>query len=354
MVMTFEPAHALNPRRADDATPAPFPWQAERWRECLTMQRSGRVHHAFLLRGAAGNGKYAFASQWANALVCEEGRWERRPCGVCRGCVCFQAGTHPDVRVLEPPPEKKSIGIDGVRELIEYVWLARQYADQKPVIIPGAERMTIPAANTLLKTLEEPPGNVVFILVSDRSDRLPVTVRSRCRFLDFPIPPRESALSWLTQQLPAQADATYLLEAAGGAPLLALRYGEGDTLEQQRALGDDLTALLSGKADPLRVAERWKTLGCALLLPWIGAYLTALIRLRLMTASGLPTREGRAPDAREQLARGLDLSFGYRLLDRCLDARRAWEESNSLNEALLLEGIAMDFAASGGMGKVSG
>nr|VFK67497.1 MAG: DNA polymerase-3 subunit delta' [Candidatus Kentron sp. UNK]VFK72817.1 MAG: DNA polymerase-3 subunit delta' [Candidatus Kentron sp. UNK] len=327
---------------ASSAAPAPFPWQAKQWEECLHLQHTDRIPHAFLLRGVAGNGKRAFAMRLANALICDDTRPAMRPCGVCRGCILFQARTHPDVEIVEALPGKKSIGIERIREVIDHVWLSRQYASRKPVVVPEAERMTISAANTLLKTLEEPPGKAVFILVTDRSDQLPITVRSRCRFLDFPIPPRELVLPWLVKQLPSGIDAGLLLDAASGAPLLAVRYGEGDTLQQQIALHKDLTMLLTGKANPVIIAARWKALGCAVVLPWILGYVVDSIRLRFR---GRPqsTIHLDGADALRGLIEKSDASFGYRLLDHCLEARRAWEDSTSLNELLLLEGLAIDF-----------
>nr|VFK37227.1 MAG: DNA polymerase-3 subunit delta' [Candidatus Kentron sp. SD]VFK41529.1 MAG: DNA polymerase-3 subunit delta' [Candidatus Kentron sp. SD]VFK78510.1 MAG: DNA polymerase-3 subunit delta' [Candidatus Kentron sp. SD] len=328
---------------ASRIVPPPFPWQARLWEACLHLQQADRIHHAFLLRGVAGNGKRAFAMRWANAIVCEGSHPEGRPCGLCRGCILFAARTHPDIKMVEPLSDKKSIGIDQIREVIDYVWLSRQFASRKPVIMPEAERMTISAANTLLKTLEEPPGNAVFILISNQSDRLPITIRSRCRFLDFSIPPRDSVLPWLLDRLPHGTDAGLLLNAAGGSPLLALHYGEGDTLQQRMTLHRDLIMLLTGKTDPLIIAARWKTLGCTVVLPWIAAYLMDLIRLRFTgeLQSAIHPDDG---DAMRRFAENLDVYYGYRLLDRCLSAKRAWEDSPSLNEALLLEGIAIDFA----------
>nr|VFK59379.1 MAG: DNA polymerase III, delta subunit [Candidatus Kentron sp. TC] len=98
--------------------------------------------------GAAGNGKHAFAMRWGNALIREDTRPVMRPCRACRTCILF-----------EPLPGKKNIGIDRIWEAIDRVWLSRQFADRKPVVVPGAEHITIQAAKTLLKTLEEPPGN---------------------------------------------------------------------------------------------------------------------------------------------------------------------------------------------------
>nr|VFJ44682.1 MAG: DNA polymerase-3 subunit delta' [Candidatus Kentron sp. FM]VFJ50364.1 MAG: DNA polymerase-3 subunit delta' [Candidatus Kentron sp. FM]VFK08669.1 MAG: DNA polymerase-3 subunit delta' [Candidatus Kentron sp. FM] len=336
----------------------PLPWHDRLWETCLRMGHQDRFSHAFLLRGPRGNGKGAFATRWANALVCQEPVSERRPCGRCRGCVLFGAGTHPDVRTIVPPSGKKSIGVDRIRELIDYVWLSRQLADRKVVIMPGAQLMTINAANTLLKTLEEPPGEVVFLLITDRSDRLPITVRSRCRLLAFPVPPAERVLPWLESRLPPGTDAAPLLAAAGGAPLLAMGYWEEGTLQERMRLDEELTGLLTGKADPLAVAMRWKEQGCTVLLPWMMGYVMELIRLRFRGAAAMEgdnvspagqytgqwARYSRDADTLARLAREMDVRYGYRLLDRCLEARRLWEESQSLNEALLLEGIAIDFA----------
>ncbi|MBT8420076.1 MAG: hypothetical protein KJO08_04355, partial [Gammaproteobacteria bacterium] len=202
--------------------------------------------------------------------------------------------------------------------------------------------------------LEEPPGNIVFILIADRSDRLPITIRSRCQFLDFPLPPRELVIPWLTKQLPPDADAELLLAAAGGAPLLAMDYWEENTLQERMRVNGELTDLLAGKADPLGIAARWKTLGCAILLPWLIGYVTDLIRLRftyLSAASGdngafgvRKNTETLYSDAMGEVARKIDLLHGYHLFDRCLEARRMWEDAVSLNELLLLEGLAIDFS----------
>nr|VFJ43395.1 MAG: DNA polymerase III, delta prime subunit [Candidatus Kentron sp. DK] len=334
-----------------------FPWQERQWRQCLRMQQTDRLPHAFLLRGPTGVGKAGFADRWANALVCTEAAPEARPCGRCRGCVLFRAGSHPDVMTLAPPPEKKTIGIDQIRALIDYVWLSRQFADRKVVIIPKAGEMTIAAANTLLKTLEEPPGQAVFLLVSDRAWQLPATVRSRCQALDFPIPPAKSVLDWLGARLPPEIDAPLLLKAAGGAPLLALTFWREGTLPERIRFGGELTDLLAGKIEPLATAARWKPLGAVRVLSWSLAYLADLIRLRTtMTPSPTETRarekDGTGlfvldPDHAEALgtiAGGIAPISAYRLWDRCLATRRMWDDSGSLNEALLLEGIAMDFA----------
>nr|VFJ91723.1 MAG: DNA polymerase-3 subunit delta' [Candidatus Kentron sp. H]VFJ92922.1 MAG: DNA polymerase-3 subunit delta' [Candidatus Kentron sp. H]VFJ99534.1 MAG: DNA polymerase-3 subunit delta' [Candidatus Kentron sp. H] len=322
-----------------------MPWHHRLWEQCLRMRQTDRFHHAFLLRGPEGCGKRAFARRWANVLVCQEETPAARPCGRCRGCTLFGAGTHPDVRTIARPPDKKSIGIDRIRGLIDYVWLSRHMADRKVVLLPGAEEMTLPAANTLLKTLEEPPGSVVFLLISPASHRLPVTIRSRCQRLDFPVPLARDVLPWLTEQLPPGADAAALLTAAGGAPLEAMRYWEENTLQERTKVDGELTALLTGSMDPLAVAERWKALGCAAVVPWSSRYLADLIRLRFTASPRAHSNE------RADLARRLDPAQGYRLFDRCLAMQRLWAEAPNLNEALMLEGLAMDFAAAAGVGE---
>lgn len=345
-------AKSRDSARRNDPPWAALPWHAGQWERCLRMEETGRLSHAFLLRGPRGNGKHAFATRWANALACGAGEAEDMPCGACRGCRLFRAGTHPDVRIIASPPEGKTIGVDEIRALIDYVWLSRQMARRKVVMIPAAEEMTVAAANTLLKTLEEPPGQVVFLLISHRSDRLPITIRSRCQSLDFPTPPADLVFPWLMERLPPAAgpEAERLLEAAGGAPLLAADYWENDVFREQVRFDEELTALLTGGADPLATATRWKETGRIMALEWSIGYLSRLIRLRFVMGEDgtLAGRDGRhRTDAMEELARTLDLRDGYRILDRCLETRRLLEDSASLNEQLLLEGLALDFARGG-------
>src|SRR3569832_2564259 len=164
-----------------------LPWHEETWARLLAARRAGRLPHALLLTGPQGMGKQRFAENWMAGLLCEAPDAEGCACGVCRRCQLLAAGNHPDYRQLTPPEEGKVIGVDQVRELIQYIALTPQYGANKIATIHTADKLNINAANTLLKTLEEPPPLSLFVLVTAQPSRLPVTVISRCQRIHFPV-----------------------------------------------------------------------------------------------------------------------------------------------------------------------
>jgi DNA polymerase-3 subunit delta' len=140
----------------------------------------GRLPHALLFTGPNGVGKTRLALELARALNCTG---TEPPCGVCLHCRQIQAGSHPDVTVVERPEDKDSITIQQVRELREVASLRPFQASHKVYIIAGAEALTAQAADALLKTLEEPQPQLTLVLTAAEDDALPGTIVSRCRVI---------------------------------------------------------------------------------------------------------------------------------------------------------------------------
>src|SRR3569832_1978442 len=182
-----------------------LPWHEETWARLLAARRAGRLPHALLLTGPQGMGKQRFAENWMAGLLCEAPDAEGCACGVCRSCQLLAAGNHPDYRQLTPPEEGKVIGVDQVRELIQYVALTPQYGRYKIALIHPADKLNINAANSLLKTLEEPPSHSLLMLVSAPPSRLPLPVLRRGQLVHFPPPPAVAAPGWLATQVTVAA-----------------------------------------------------------------------------------------------------------------------------------------------------
>ncbi|MDA8096426.1 MAG: DNA polymerase III subunit delta' [Clostridia bacterium] len=143
---------------------------------------SDRVAQAYLFHGPEGVGKSRMAQVLMRRLVCRAPNRDGA-CGTCPDCRMFEAGTHPDVHRLQSPDDK-SFGIDEVRRL-QGVLSYTPYGRTHVSCVAPADRLTIQAANAFLKTLEEPPGKAVFILVSAYPERIPPTVLSRCVRIPF-------------------------------------------------------------------------------------------------------------------------------------------------------------------------
>ena len=189
--------------------------------------RVERLPHALLVYGPRGIGKLALAERMAQLLLCEG---KKRPCDVCDACRWFKAGNHPDFRRIEPEalwaekPDKPSIVIkvEQVRELADFLYIRSHRGRLRVALVHPAEDMNENAANALLKGLEEPPADAVFILVSHRPAQLLPTTRSRCVAVPVGIPEQKPALEWLKGQ--GVKEAERWLAYAGGAPLRAMEY----------------------------------------------------------------------------------------------------------------------------------
>ncbi|MBR1711114.1 MAG: DNA polymerase III subunit delta' [Clostridia bacterium] len=138
--------------------------------------------HAYLFIGPAGTGKRSVARLCAQAALC---RGEQKPCGVCGPCKRVLAETHPDFHIMTPADGKREISVGQMRELIHEAEVHSFEDGVKVFFIPEAEKMNTAAQNALLKTLEEPTSQTVFILCTVHASALLPTIVSRCRVIRF-------------------------------------------------------------------------------------------------------------------------------------------------------------------------
>jgi len=251
---------------------APYSWQQGAWQVLMRAASADRLHHAYLVVGPAGVGKRDFAELLSSALLCAESA-EKAPCGSCPRCSLTSAGTHPDINRLDWIDNARVISVDQIRKLTSQLTLTTTYGPYRVAIINKAHSMTRAAANSLLKTLEEPGAGCVLILLADNDASLPVTIRSRCQRVVLPLPEQDVALHWLSQQKVTNPEIA--LEFAHGAPLLARdRAAEVDlsaisdvksaflnylSQDVEPAVLAGLTAEVLGTRDALTLFLHWTT-----------------------------------------------------------------------------------------------
>jgi DNA polymerase-3 subunit delta' len=232
-----------------------YPWLQDVEAEFAARLQGGRLAHAFLLSGPVGTGKYELGRRLMASLLCLEDGYPA--CGSCRSCHLLQSGAHPDGHLVsfEPHPKKDElrteIVVEQVRRLSAVLQLTNTISRRKAALLFPAEAMNRNAANALLKTLEEPPGDAVLLLVAHRPSQLPATIRSRCQALHVRVPDHGVALDWLASASGAGAgEAAIALEAAAGSPLIALRLLQQGDIGTYQAVRETLDRLRAGESEP--------------------------------------------------------------------------------------------------------
>jgi len=247
-----------------------------------------RVAHAYLFHGEEAIGKRLTALRFVQALNCEQPQDSATidACGSCRSCRHIEARTFPDVLVIEPDRELTTpqIKIEQIREIEQQMMYRPLVGERKVCVIDEADRMTIGAANALLKTLEEPPGHSLFLLISSRPAALPATIRSRCQSLRFATPARtdvEAALI-LKRELPP-ADARLLAMLNEGRIGDALATDLKTARAQQQELLDLVSpnslrsiSIILSAAEALAKADRAEDI-----LSWLARWIRDLVLLKI-------------------------------------------------------------------------
>ena len=225
-----------------------YPWLKDAW---IAIHNNSKLPHALILKGKGGIGKHDFAMTFAKSYLCQSPLDNYLPCEICSSCHWFPE-SHPDFKYIAPVESeddesykrktirKKNIVIDQIRELSEYLELsAHQEKGKRIVLIEPADALNQAASNALLKILEEPPENTLFILVTSQAQKLIATIRSRCQLLDFRGPLLEEARLFLSGKKITYDES--LLSFTGGSPFNAIKelenQSERDVITQLLAQG---------------------------------------------------------------------------------------------------------------------
>jgi len=335
-----------------------------------------RPSHAYLLAGPRGSGVLEAARCFAAALVCPDGG-----CGTCTACRRARSARHPDV--IEVEPAGTFVVVDQVEEMMKEAFTSPFEAERKVIVLTEADRMNEPAANKLLKTLEEPPARTHFLLLSEAPDELLPTVRSRCQRIDFAaLSDADVAAALVAAGVGPEAAAAAARLASGrlgraralaGVPAVGAGSGSGVGLGPLRAAALEVAASLDGSGGAAAV-------GAEAIQAVLADALGGLEKAQKQEAKALETEltEAGYPDRlARRLRRDLEqrqqraarrartdalaevvtaLEWFYRdalvasattavagsgaavaALDACAEARRIIVARTAINEALLLE-----------------
>ena len=330
-----------------------LPWHVTALGELLG--RRERLPHALLFYGRQGIGKVEFARAVAQSLLCESPDKDTAvACGTCDACGWFGNGNHPDYRELMPEAlstdevdedapidadakdkkKSKEIKVEQIRNIASFMTLSTHRDGFRVLLIHPAETLNANAANSLLKTLEEPPPRTLILLVTDQIGRLIATIKSRCQRVMVPSPDEATALTWLTMQ--GVADAELALGQAGGAPLDAVAFADAEYQSQRKAFVQVLTAV---DADHLATAQAFEKSDLVNVVTWLQTWVNDVALARL-TGEVRHHRDQKAAISR--IAQRVHLPALFRYESQLRQAKRAIH--HPLNARLLLEQLLISYS----------
>lgn len=342
-----------------------YPWQQAAWSDLQLLGQ--RLPHAILFHGPEGIGKTRFAQWFAQSLLCEAPLAGAHACGNCASCGWFSQYSHPDYRRVRPElldeeaaaeaseggegggeagadegkkssrtaKPSKEIKIDQIRALADFMNISTHRRGRRIVLLHPAEALNTIAANSLLKTLEEPPPDTVFLLVTNNIDKLLPTILSRCRKFALALPSSDVALGWLREQKVADADVW--LAQQGGAPLAALSLAQAGSRETVDTLLAHLVR--PGVEDALKTAERLQKVAVSELVGLLQRWLSDLFSFKL---SGRIRYYPSYRAALEKLAGRADQTALLAAL-KAINERRAISE-HPLSPKLFIEDMLLDYS----------
>jgi DNA polymerase-3 subunit delta' len=319
-----------------------LPWQASLWQLLAGRQQHA---HAYLLHGPAGIGKRALAEQLMAFLLCQQPA-PSGACGRCKACMLLAAHTHPDHYILEPEEVDKAIRVDQVRQLVGFVSQTAQLGGRKVVLLEPAEAMNLNAANALLKSLEEPAGNTVLLLISHQPSRLLPTIKSRCVQQRCPLPGRQQSLDWLSGKLPdlLAVQREELLTLAANSPLAALKLHDIGVLEMRVQVIEGVKKLLKRQQSPSQLAEAWNPLSLILLFDWFCEWAHLILRFQ-MTGDEAGLGSADMQKVIQYLAQKTPSTRLLVMQDWLLAHRQKVLGKANLNRVLLLEALLVQWAS---------
>ena len=289
----------------------------------------GNFVHAYLITGQEGVGKRTLAREVARYLLCTG---DHRPCGVCPACQQILQGTHPDVLMVRPgfhvssdiPTDrgKNDIIVETIREVVSMVNEHGYASSMRIVVIEQAERMNPAAQNALLKTLEEPPEGVMFLIVTQTPGALLPTIVSRCRSVSLHPWPDKTVRRVLEEHGIREDRAAQAVHVSGGSIGRALKMAQDEAYWERRRKIMDQFLNLPDRSSIYGVANEWKDArdqGMELLED-----LEDMVRTMLLVRLGMADRELMKPypEPFQRMSEEGDTKDFLHLLDSIQNARR--------------------------------
>ena len=317
-----------------------YPWQQSQWKVLFATRQQHRLPHALLLMGPQGLGKLDFARELAKVVLCES--MGELACGHCRSCHLFALGNHPDFFFVTVEEKTKSIKVDQIRALTTSLSQTSHQGGYQVAIIYPAEAMNHAAANAFLKTLEEPAGKVLLLLVSHQIGYLPATIISRCHKIGFASANHETALEWLQSRLSTKQPLSLLLKLAHHAPLAVSKLIDAKYISLRDALLKHLWQVATAEENAIAPVKAMLQQDLSWLMHAFISILMDVLRLKLHVDFQYIVNEDHI-HLLQQLSNLVDKNKLLSLLIHLQEAQKLMMNSASVNTQLMLESLLLQW-----------
>jgi len=308
-------------------------WLKPEYQRLSEQVTRGQLPHAILIHGPAGCGRRLLAFLLAQRLLGQD--VDPGLIDITQSRFDDEILVHPDFQLLQPPPDKRTIPVDAVRELSRRLGFTSHQSGAQVAIITPADAMNRAAANGLLKTLEEPVANSYLLLVAEHTSRLPATVLSRCQQVRVVLPQHSDAANWL-EGLKSGVNWDELLDLSAGAPLTALNLEASGFAELVHDLSADLEALSSKSKTPAKVAKDWGKHDLEPCLHWLFNRLSGELRDHFCEG-GPVSGQNTGTTSLQKTGKTINMEPHFAVLRRLGELRRS--QGSGLNTELHLANV---------------
>ena len=307
----------------------------EKLMEGLIMNvRQSNPPHAYIFEGENGLNKLESARLYAAALAC---MGDNQPCGVCNSCVSAKGFNNPDIVIVKPDGDRKTIGAERIRELIVDAYTKPFLSKKKIYIFPDAQIMTEQAQNAFLKLLEEPPEYAVFIIIATNAELLLQTVRSRCVIVRFSQVDDKIVGEYVDKISPGNPKRDFIVKYCRGIPKNADAVINDESFEELRRLSLEKLRLLFSECtlDAYRLCDFFEEHkdDSKLILSLMREYIRDIVMLQADSGALITNNDCR--DVLNELAVNLDEFYVINAADAIIKAEEMQRRYVSLHSAVL-------------------
>ena len=311
-----------------------YSWQKHNW-NILTQDQNRAIPQALLLWGPKGLGQHHFAEALSTWLLCESPTntfGQESACGNCSACQWIAAGTHPDRLILTPESDNSTIKVDAVREIRAFSEQTSHGGKHRIILISPVEAMNLSAANALLKILEEPFDDCIFLLVSYHLSWVLPTIRSRCQKMYFPPLSAEDYNKIMVERKCPHAFIPKLYQLSHGAPL-AFETEQEAIISAQEKITSLMSALEMKQMNSLEAANQVKVIEKETSIDF--KYLLDILlnyTYQKILQSYLDKQLASSLDSEQRERR-------YHFYDTLLNMKKYLKAGNNLNQVIELENL---------------